>query len=380
MESALVEDKELEEILTEPKEASGSQKKPRRRPEEKSTRPLYHCNYCSKDITGSLRIKCAVCTDFDLCVECFSVGVEISPHKNNHAYQVMDQLTFPIFDEEWGADEELALLEAVEMYGIGNWHECAEHVITKNQYQCEKHYFSTYINVPTYPLPDITKHFDISATPRERKPIDNRDRANKEESNLVGPSTPVANAELAGWMPLRKEFETEYFNDAESLLSDMIINEEDSEVMKEIKVRILEIYHAKLLERYEKRKFVIDNNLIDLKKVQAAERKRPKEDRDLTSNLNVFIQLLPRSEFDELLNGLLEENATRRRIEELKHYRSIGLKTTHEIEQYENDKRKKDDKKGKNNTENVKIRYGKDIKLEKGKKICFFRYFWISML
>jgi len=36
-------------------------------------------------------------------------------------------------------------------------------------------------------------------------------------------------------MPLRKEFETEYFNDAESLLSDLVINDEDSEVMKEIK-------------------------------------------------------------------------------------------------------------------------------------------------
>jgi hypothetical protein len=49
----------------------------------------YHCNYCRKDITECVRIKCSVCTDFDLCVECFSVGVEISPHKNNHEYQVM---------------------------------------------------------------------------------------------------------------------------------------------------------------------------------------------------------------------------------------------------------------------------------------------------
>jgi len=152
-------------------------------------------------------------------------------------------------------------------------------------------------------------------------------------------------------------------------LSDMIINDDDSEVMKEIKGRILEIYNAKLLERYEKRKFVIENNIIDLKKVQAAERKRPKEDRDLMANFNVFMQLMPKPEFDEILNGLLEENATRRRIEELKHYRSIGLKTVHEIEQFENEKRKKEDKKGKIIAETVRARYGKDIKLEKGKKL-----------
>ncbi len=34
-------------------------------------RALYHCNYCDKDISASVRIKCAVCADFDLCLECF---------------------------------------------------------------------------------------------------------------------------------------------------------------------------------------------------------------------------------------------------------------------------------------------------------------------
>lgn len=50
---------------------------------------LYHCNYCNKDISGKIRIKCACCSDFDLCVECFSVGAEVYPHKNNHPYRVM---------------------------------------------------------------------------------------------------------------------------------------------------------------------------------------------------------------------------------------------------------------------------------------------------
>jgi transcriptional adapter 2-alpha len=26
-----------------------------------------------------------------LCVECFSVGAEVTPHKSNHTYKVMDQ-------------------------------------------------------------------------------------------------------------------------------------------------------------------------------------------------------------------------------------------------------------------------------------------------
>ncbi|PHU18782.1 Transcriptional adapter ADA2 [Capsicum chinense] len=50
---------------------------------------LYHCNYCNKDISGRTRIKCAVCSDFDLCIECFSVGAEVHPHKSYHHYRVM---------------------------------------------------------------------------------------------------------------------------------------------------------------------------------------------------------------------------------------------------------------------------------------------------
>jgi transcriptional adapter 2-alpha len=79
-----------------------------------------------------VRIKCAVCTDFDLCVECFSVGVEIVPHKNSHEYQVMDNMHFPLLHPDWGADEEILLLEAIEMYGLGNWGDVGEHVGTKN--------------------------------------------------------------------------------------------------------------------------------------------------------------------------------------------------------------------------------------------------------
>lgn len=70
--------------------------------------------------------------DFDLCVECFSVGVELGDHKNSHSYRVMDFLAFPLYDPAWGADEELLLLEAIDMYGIGNWTAVSEHVGEKS--------------------------------------------------------------------------------------------------------------------------------------------------------------------------------------------------------------------------------------------------------
>lgn len=117
---------------------------------------LYHCNYCNKDITGKIRIKCFMCPDFDLCVECFSVGAEVTPHKSNHSYRVMDNLSFPLFCPEWNADEEILLLEGIEMYGLWNWTEVAEHVGTKSKDKCIDHYQNVYINSPYFPLPDMS--------------------------------------------------------------------------------------------------------------------------------------------------------------------------------------------------------------------------------
>ncbi|KAK1416634.1 hypothetical protein QVD17_25749 [Tagetes erecta] len=117
---------------------------------------LYHCNYCNKDISGKIRIKCACCSDFDLCVECFSVGAEVYPHKSDHKYRVMDNLSFPLFCSDWNADEEILLLEGIEMYGLANWNEVAEHVGTKSKSHCIEHYNTIYMNSPCFPLPDMS--------------------------------------------------------------------------------------------------------------------------------------------------------------------------------------------------------------------------------
>lgn len=117
---------------------------------------LYHCNYCNKDISGMVRIKCAVCSDFDLCIECFSVGAQIHSHESNHPYRVMDNLSFPLICPDWNTDEEILLLEGIEMYGFGNWGEVAEHVGTKSKSQCIDHYNAIYMNSPCFPLPDLS--------------------------------------------------------------------------------------------------------------------------------------------------------------------------------------------------------------------------------
>ena len=79
----------------------------------------YHCNYCGRELSNAVRLKCAQCPDFDLCVDCFSVGAEVQPHQNNHPYRVVEPMNFSVYAEDWTADDEQRMLDGISTYGIG---------------------------------------------------------------------------------------------------------------------------------------------------------------------------------------------------------------------------------------------------------------------
>jgi hypothetical protein len=56
-----------------------------------------------------------------------------------------EQHSYPIFDESWGADEELLLIEGLTLFGLGNWQDAAEHVGTRTKDECERHYREVWI-------------------------------------------------------------------------------------------------------------------------------------------------------------------------------------------------------------------------------------------
>ena len=92
-------------------------------------RGIYECDYCHSDISQMPRIRCAVCPDFDLCLDCFATtdhtsaiarlkaaasahsevatddGNALAPgvssaainHDNTHGYRVCDCTRYPIF-------------------------------------------------------------------------------------------------------------------------------------------------------------------------------------------------------------------------------------------------------------------------------------------
>lgn len=151
-------------------------------------------------------------------------------------------MTTPIFESDWGADEELLLLEGIEMYGLGNWAEAAEHVGSKSKQQCEEHYNSVYLGGATAPLPDLSralpKKKDASSSSQSSKGDKSTSSSSASSSSAGGitgaeaaakdkPKPPKSGlANLVGYMPERGDFETEYENDAEMIVADMDFRDE----------------------------------------------------------------------------------------------------------------------------------------------------------
>ena len=88
----------------------------------------HFCNYCSREITLHFYIKCAECDNVELCGDCFSSGVNIGSHLSTHNYRVIDCLETTILTKEWTIHEELMLLEAIEVCGLGNWRNIADYM------------------------------------------------------------------------------------------------------------------------------------------------------------------------------------------------------------------------------------------------------------
>lgn len=332
-------------------------------------RALYHCNYCNKDITGRIRIKCAVCPDFDLCVECFSVGAEVTPHKSNHPYRVMDSLSFPLICPDWNADEEILLLEGLEMYGLGNWAEVAEHVGTKNKEQCINHYKNVYLNSPCFPLPDMThvvgkNRNELLAMAKgnseEKKGMPSfNDLSLKQESPFSPSRVKVEELQkgsrlvssqntdgggpslvsLSGYNPRRQEFDPEYDNDAEQLLADMEFKDTDTEDERELKLRILRIYSKRLDERKRRKDFVLERNLLY---PNPFEKDLTQEEKELCRRFDPFMRLHSKEEHEELLRTVIDEHRTLKRIQELQEARAAGCRTSAEADRYLEQKRRKE--------------------------------------
>ncbi|CAE7832749.1 ADA2, partial [Symbiodinium sp. KB8] len=145
----------------------------------------------------------------------------------------------------------------------------------------------------------------------------------------------VVDPDISGFLPLRGDFEVEWDNDAELMLADMEFREGEHPTETELKLKVVEIYNAKLDERERRKRFVLERGLLDFKARLADERRRPREEREIRNMLRPFARFHSHADHETLVESLMEEHRIRRRIAQLQHWRRNGVRTLAEADEYE---------------------------------------------
>lgn len=145
----------------------------------------------------------------------------------------------------------------------------------------------------------------------------------------------------------------------------------ETDASLEFKLTLLEMYFQRVERRMESKAFMFDRGLLEYKKVseesyfvescaqkfhpqmQAAEKKRPKEEKEFLHRLRPFARLQTSADYEAFSTDMLCESSNivrpsvshrssdeailRKRIQELQQYRRLGLCTPADIEKYDND-------------------------------------------
>lgn len=324
----------------------------------------YICNVCSADITSTVRIRCASkqCVEYDLCVTCFAAGKSNVHHDpRSHPYHVVEPHSIPIFDAEWGADEELLLLEGAEQYGLGSFADIADHIGGyREKDEVRDHYIQTYINSSRFPLPERASPGDkrlSDSIPRDEF-VSRKKRRVEERKQAIAdsvvsaalPAKPTSSVpschEVAGFMPGRLEFENEYFNEAEEAVQHMQFSPDEGinpatgqfDPETELKMVVMGIYNDRLTARTDRKRIIFNHKLLDYRKNTAIDKKRTKEQRDLQHKLKPFARMMSRPDFVSLCEDIEKEQNLRQAISQLQEWRRLRISTLSMGEKYESDK------------------------------------------
>ncbi|PQE33287.1 transcriptional adapter 2 protein [Rutstroemia sp. NJR-2017a WRK4] len=323
----------------------------------------YVCDICSADITSTVRIRCAhpACNEYDLCVLCFTNGDSSQHHQPaTHPYRVIEQNSVPIYDKNWGADEELLLLEGAEIYGLGSWADIADHIGGyRSKDEVREHYTKIYLESPNFPLPKRASPHDTQLQdelPREefqarkKRRIEERKEAAKNAPPAQPKKKPTASVpschEIQGYMPGRLEFETEYANEAEESVQLMSFEPGDGinpltkqmEPEMELKMTVMNIYNMRLTQRAERKKVIFEHNLLEYRKNAALDKKRTKEERELLNRAKPFARMMNHDDFEEFCKGLIDEHNLRQAVAQLQDWRQMKIGDLKSGEKYELDK------------------------------------------
>ncbi|XP_030370780.1 transcriptional adapter 2B isoform X1 [Scaptodrosophila lebanonensis] len=290
----------------------------------------YNCTNCQDDIQG-IRVHCAECENFDLCLQCFAAGAEIGAHQNNHAYQFMDTGTaiLSVFRGKgaWTAREEIRLLDAIEQYGFGNWEDISKHIETKSAEDAKEEYVNKFVNGTIGRLT-----WTPAQSQRPRLIDHTADDAGPLGANALARLPPLEitseEALQLGYMPNRDSFEREYDPTAEQLISNITLNSEDTEIDVMLKLAHVDMYTRRLRERARRKRMVRDYQLVSnffRNRNYALHPGMTKEQKEFRDRFRVFAQFYTCNEYERLQTSLEREKELRIRQSELYRYRYNGI-------------------------------------------------------
>lgn len=293
---------------------------------------------------------------------------------NKIVYQ--DCGSFPLFDNDWKASEEVALLEAVELYNYGNWSDIAEYIPNKTVDQIRQHFVDYYVRgtlgqVVWETVKDkgntVQDHTSSAEGPLSPSLA--------QQLPVISELSPSQQSQL-GYMPNRDDFEREYDNEIESLVATLSMNvKEEDDLDRDMKLAYIDIYNRRLSERFRRKEIVRRYELIKLfytglekenddaksdtsrndgeindlnnktaakdskessllskvgsiktKTVSPVSKNNASVDVKLKEYVKVFTQFLNRSQYEELLLNLPREREMISRIRELIRFRRYGFK------------------------------------------------------
>ncbi len=273
---------------------------------------------------------------------------------------MIEQHSIPIYDEDWGADEELCLLEGAEVYGLGSWADIADHIGGyRDKDEVRDHYIKTYIESPKFPLPanaDPGNKRLSEDVPREvfqarkKRRIEERREAAKSAPPATPKQKPTASGpachEIQGYMPGRLEFETEFVNEAEEAVQHLQFDPGDGlnprtgeiEPEMELKMVVMDIYNSRLTARADRKKVIFEHNLLEYKKNTGIERKKTKDELALANKAKPFARIMNHADYEAFTSNLEYEHNLRQAIVQLQDWRNMRIGDLKAGEKYEQEK------------------------------------------
>lgn len=201
----------------------------------------------------------------------------------------------------------------------------------------------------------------------------------------------LAEQQQLGYMPLRDDYEIEYDQDAEKLISGLSVNYDDEDVEIELKRAHVDMYVRKLRERQRRKNIARDYNLVpgflgrdkkDKEKEKPGplgvigtigavggagtggstvgsgsttagsasvpstpKRKISKEEKEQRVKLRGLCQFMVHREFEEFFENMHKERVLRAKVRELQRYRRNGITRLEESAEYEAARHKREKRK-----------------------------------